>query len=168
MTNNHIQSRISKIFKTVYDFEIDPHVLQMLTEEIFVYHHELELQNHELKRIQRSLDEKRVFFQQVFHEAPVGYVIVDDGGAIHHINERAKNQINTQSDDFKEKKIQNYISSEGQDDFYLAMKQFLKGTDKSFVFPFKTLEGNKKFIVSASTFKENNENFVHLTLTNIP
>ena len=146
MTNNHIQSRISKIFKTVYEFEIDSHVLQMLTEEIFVYHHELELQNHELKRIQRSLDEKRVFFQQVFHEAPVGYVILDESGLIHHINEKAKNMLGINSD-FKDLQLQSLVAPESQDDYYLSLKLFLKGSDQPFRITFNSHQGKQQYIL---------------------
>jgi PAS domain S-box-containing protein len=50
--------------------------LEELIEELKIYQYELEFQNDELRRVQEDLELSRDQFQQLFQEAPVGYVML--------------------------------------------------------------------------------------------
>ncbi len=74
--------------------EIDPKSLnlkmaQRLIEELQVYQVELELQNEELRSAQQSLELSRDQYAELYHEAPVGYMTLDDNGRITEVNKTA-------------------------------------------------------------------------------
>ena len=50
--------------------------------ELRVHQVELEMQNEELRAAQLALDEERERYFDLFNQAPVGYLIVNDKGAI--------------------------------------------------------------------------------------
>ena len=59
--------------------------LQVL-HDLQVHQIELELQNEELRSTQKSLEESRTRFMRLFHQAPVGYVILDGSGMFTEVN----------------------------------------------------------------------------------
>ena len=60
--------------------------LQALVHELRVRQIELEMQNEELKRIQRALEDSRNEFQDLYDFAPVGYFIITPQGFITRVN----------------------------------------------------------------------------------
>ncbi len=55
--------------------------------ELKVHQIELELQNEELIDLQREMEESRNHYYDLFHKAPVGYVILDKSGKILDVND---------------------------------------------------------------------------------
>jgi len=53
-----------------------------LIDEIQVSQAELEIQNEELRDAQRKLERSREWFSILYHQAPVGYVVIDTAGII--------------------------------------------------------------------------------------
>ncbi|MCP5159220.1 MAG: response regulator [Gammaproteobacteria bacterium] len=58
-----------------------------LVHELQVHQIELEIQNEELRRIMADLEQSRNQFSLLFHRAPVGYLVLDEVGLIHEVNE---------------------------------------------------------------------------------
>lgn len=58
-----------------------------LVHELQVHQIELEIQNEELRRLMAELEQSRNQFFRLFHRAPTGYVVLDEVGLIHEVNE---------------------------------------------------------------------------------
>ncbi|MCF8145495.1 MAG: response regulator [Deltaproteobacteria bacterium] len=67
--------------------------LLRLIHELEVHQVELELQNEELRRMQRDLEQSRNEYSQLFNTSPVGYVIINHKGLISLINQGAYDMI---------------------------------------------------------------------------
>ncbi len=58
-----------------------------LFHELQVHQIELEIQNEELRRIMTALEQSRNQFSLLFHQAPIGYLVLNDVGMIHEAND---------------------------------------------------------------------------------
>lgn len=58
-----------------------------LFHELQVHQIELEIQNEELRRIMTELEQSRNQFSLLFHQAPIGYLVLNDVGLIYEANE---------------------------------------------------------------------------------
>ncbi len=58
-----------------------------LVHELQVHQIELEIQNEELRRVTAELEQSRNQFALLFQQAPVGYLVLNEGGLIHEVNE---------------------------------------------------------------------------------
>lgn len=61
--------------------------IRKLVHELQAHQIELELQNEELRRLMTELEQSRNQFSILFHQAPIGYLALDDVGLIHEANE---------------------------------------------------------------------------------
>ncbi len=57
-----------------------------LVEELQIHQIELEIQNEELRHVQKTMEDTRNRYVSLFDNAPVGYVILDNAGIIKQIN----------------------------------------------------------------------------------
>ena len=57
-----------------------------LLEELQIHQIELEIQNEELRHVQKTMEDTRNRYVSLFDNAPVGYVILDSAGIIKQIN----------------------------------------------------------------------------------
>jgi PAS domain S-box-containing protein len=60
--------------------------LHKVLQELHVHQIELELQNEELQVAQKRLEESRRSYMRLYHDAPVGYVVLDSAGMIRQAN----------------------------------------------------------------------------------
>ena len=72
-------------------FAIDPANLQLedaqrLIEELHIYHVELEIQNDELRQSQNDLEAARDNFSNLYHNSPVGYVVMNRNSVVINAN----------------------------------------------------------------------------------
>jgi len=58
-----------------------------LVHELQVHQIELEIQNEELRRLMGELEQSRNQFSQLFHQAPIGYLVLNDVGLVCEVNE---------------------------------------------------------------------------------
>ncbi len=66
---------------------LPPTEIPRLIHELKVHQIELEMQNFELRRAQEDLLESRNLYAQLFHQAPVGYLVLDQHAMIREVNE---------------------------------------------------------------------------------
>lgn len=60
--------------------------IRNLAEELQIHQIELEIQNEELRHVQKAMEDTRNRYVSLFDNAPVGYVILDSAGIIKQIN----------------------------------------------------------------------------------
>jgi len=61
--------------------------VRKLVHELQVHQIELEMQNEELRRVMAELEESHQHFSLLFHRAPIGYLVLDQVGLIHEVND---------------------------------------------------------------------------------
>lgn len=67
--------------------ELSGEQARKLVHELQVHQIELEIQNEELRRVTTELEQSRNQFALLFQQAPVGYLVLNEGGLIHEVNE---------------------------------------------------------------------------------
>ena len=107
--------------------------LSEITEEIAVYHQELEYQNQELLRNQEILRKTRDQLQDLFDNAPLGYVLFNQDGDIVKTNHSFERMVQEDPRDLLGMRIQQIILPEYQDVFYLHIRNLLKNQRTSSV-----------------------------------
>jgi PAS domain S-box-containing protein len=69
-----------------------------LVHELQVHQIELEIQNEELRRVMGELEQSRNQFSLLFHQAPIGYLVLNDVGLIHEVNETFCRMVSSKRD----------------------------------------------------------------------
>lgn len=100
-----------------------------LIEELKIYQYELEFQNDELKRIQADLQQSHDAFQDLFQEAPVGYLILNENFEIIDCNQTLRKLIGIASDCETKRDFRKLLAIESQDAFYHFWKDLLQMKD---------------------------------------
>lgn len=100
--------------------------LEELVEDLKIYQYELEFQNEELLRIQFELEASRNDYRQLFQNAPVGYIVVDDALKIIEANNNFRMLVSNNfefkyHDDFRK-----FIHPGSQDRFHFFYNSILK------------------------------------------
>lgn len=113
--------------------ELSSKTLDEVIQEVSIYHQELEYQNQELQRVTDELDRSKLHYHELFQEAPMGYVIVDETNLVTSVNNAFAGYFNSQPDEIKGRLITNYIHADFQDQFYLLIKKVQKERLKSSV-----------------------------------
>ncbi|MEM9773283.1 MAG: PAS domain S-box protein [Chloroflexota bacterium] len=89
---------------------LDLKMAQRLIEELQVYQVELELQNEELRDTQQKLEQSRDQFAELYHEAPVGYVTLDEGGRVIKANRMAGKMLGYEAGHLIERPFSAYVA----------------------------------------------------------
>ena len=97
-----------------------------LLEELRIHQIELEMQNEELRRAQADLENSRARYFDLYDLAPVGYITVDDGGAIVEMNLRAAALFGSSRSDLDRRSFCQRIVSDDQDVYYLSHNRLLE------------------------------------------
>jgi PAS domain S-box-containing protein len=100
--------------------------LEQLIEDLKIYQYELEFQNDELRRIQNQLQKTVDEFEELFQEAPLGYIIMDENFQVIRFNENAKTNFIKELYHGKQSDLRKFIKVEDQDRFHLFCKRILK------------------------------------------
>ena len=79
------EASVAEYQQEVSDLSIEQ--TRKLVHELQVHQIELELQNEELRRLMTELEQSRNQFSILFHQAPVGYLVLNDVGLICEANE---------------------------------------------------------------------------------
>lgn len=90
-----------------------------LIEELRLHQTELEMQNEDLKRAHKALEESRDRFIALYDFAPVGYVTINAAGMIVEANLRACHLFNVARSQLIDSPFSRFVFTEDQDIFYL-------------------------------------------------
>ena len=99
---------------------------QQLLQEVGIYHEELIYQNNELIERGAELEESRMKYRELFDEAPVGYVVMDQDSIIQAANKTFCRFVHLDPRDIIGRKLISFIHPDSQDAFYFAMKELSK------------------------------------------
>ncbi|MFW6369803.1 MAG: ATP-binding protein [Bacteroidota bacterium] len=97
--------------------------LEELVEELQIYQFELEHQNDELSRVQSKLDDTVNRYNDLYMNAPVGYVTFFDDGTINEVNNTFCNLVNKSKSALLQKPITIVLHPDSQDAFYFHLKE---------------------------------------------
>ncbi len=93
--------------------------------ELRLHQEELESQNHYLLQLQQELDNSNKRYYELYDEAPVAYVEIDESGTIIETNTTFQYLLGLESRPSKGAKLSSYIFAQDQDIFY-SLKRELK------------------------------------------
>jgi PAS domain S-box-containing protein len=103
--------------------------MNRLMHELRVHQIELEMQNEALRQSQNDLEQVRDRLYQLFHHAPVGYIILDRLGFILQSNHTFANLIDRNIDDVLKKPFVNFLIGESKNEFLARFKAFFKSPE---------------------------------------
>jgi PAS domain S-box-containing protein len=106
--------------------EMLPEDIQHLIHELRVHQIELEMQNEELRRIQRELELSRDRYSDLYDFAPVGYFTLSETGVIQQANLTAATMLGMERGRLIKRPLPRFIASEDQDIYYLHRKQLFE------------------------------------------
>ncbi len=99
--------------------------IQHPAHELSVYHIELEMQNDELRRAQEQLEGSRSRYFDLYENAPVGYLTLDNKGVVLDMNLTAARLLGIERTFLLNKPFAFLIAPESQDAFYLHIRDLL-------------------------------------------
>ncbi len=109
---------------------LTPEQSRKLMHELRVHQIELELQNEELVNAQGQLQAAKARYFDLYDQAPVGYLTLDENGVILTANSTAVKLFGAESRSFAGEPLTKFILPEDQDIFYLHRRQLEKGAAK--------------------------------------
>ena len=98
--------------------DLTPEANRALLHELQVHQIELELQNEELLRTHRALEESRALYFDLYDLAPVGYCTVSESGLILQANLTLTSLLKVTRNALVRQPLSRFISAEDQDIFY--------------------------------------------------
>lgn len=106
--------------------KIQPDDVQHLIHDLQVHEIELELQNEELRRIQRELEASRDRYADLYDLAPIGYFTLSEKGLILEANLTGASMLGVERVSLIKRPLTQFINREDQDTFYLQRKQLFE------------------------------------------
>ncbi|RPJ78988.1 MAG: PAS domain S-box protein [Deltaproteobacteria bacterium] len=97
-----------------------------LIHNLQVHQVELEMQNNELRQTEEDLELSRDMYFQLFHQAPVGYVTVDENGMIIQSNQTIANMLKSNISLLDRRPFINFVHKEDRDIFTSCLQMILK------------------------------------------
>lgn len=132
--------------------------LHQLVHELQVHQIELELQNEELRLVQTKLEENRARYMKLYHNAPVGYVVLNQAGIIKESNTTFANMAGRESPQVHGKPFADFLVTEDQAIFHARLRSFFKQPlDKHIELRLKSNEKFTRYIDLAATMHNSHE-----------
>lgn len=94
--------------------------------ELQVHQVELELQNEELRRTQQALEESRTRYMRLYHDAPVGYVVLDTMGRVSETNASFARMVQRDRAQILGRPFGDFIHADDRPIFFARSKAFIK------------------------------------------
>lgn len=120
---------------------LSPEATQSALHDLRVHQIELEMQNEELRRSQHALDAARADYADLYNQAPVGYVTLDDAGHILQANLTATQLLGVTHQAMLGLPLSHFIHRDDQDAYYLLRKQRQTQQELSAELRLKHLDG---------------------------
>lgn len=121
------ESLLNKTGKDIQEMEIDEvlktiHIFQLRLIELTV-------QNEALRLAQSDAELSHKQYRNLFDRAPVGYLLLDEDGAIIKANNMAASFLGSEGDALKKKKLSKFISAKFQDAYHLHYRDVFRSGD---------------------------------------
>lgn len=100
--------------------------LDMITQELGVYHSELTAQNDELRRAHMEADAARRNYRNLFDHAPVGYLILNDSAMIIQTNNTFAEMVGSRIGDVVNRPFQRFLDEADVSRFLMQYRSFFK------------------------------------------
>lgn len=150
--------------------------LEQIIHELQVHQIELELQNEELRNTRNDLEESRLRYMDLYHNAPVGYVVLDGTGTIREANATFAEMVRRDRANILDKPFGEFILPADRGIFFARAKTFFKNPQgKNFELRIHTgtsapchvsLKGTL-FVRRTSKQEQSGKNELLLTITDI-
>jgi PAS domain S-box-containing protein len=99
---------------------------EQVRQELEIHQIELELQNEELRNAQQELTRSRDRYLELYHQAPVGYVIADAAGIILQANQTFGNMLSRELASVLHKPLTQFIRTSDRAQFLSRYRSFFK------------------------------------------
>ncbi|MBF0288575.1 MAG: response regulator [SAR324 cluster bacterium] len=100
-----------------------------MVHELRVHQAELEIQNDELRLMQEELERSRDSYLELYHQAPNGYMTVNNAGVIIQANQTLASMLELDFSELKGKAVVDFLDSEFQDMFRVRFTAFFKNPE---------------------------------------
>jgi len=110
--------------------KVPPQDVKNLVEELQIHQVELEMQNEELRRTQRELQESRDRFSDLYDLAPVGYFTIGYKGLIQEANLTGAAMLGVERGNLINQAFTHFITEGSQDIFYLDRQKLTETRSK--------------------------------------
>ncbi|MDX8377531.1 MAG: PAS domain S-box protein [Mariprofundales bacterium] len=115
-----VSKRAGKTSNLIPDTEDSQEVIHQLQ----VYQAELEIQNEELRTSQAALMASRDRFSHLYHNAPIGYLSIDNSGIISEVNQRFSTMLKMPLDELHNQSLITFIHASDRDIFLGRFRAF--------------------------------------------
>ena len=109
--------------KEEYLKELSTQDIQSIIHELRVHQIELEMQNEELRRAQKEIEESRNRYSDLYDFAPIGYFTLDTNGVIIEVNLTGASKLGVERLSLIKVPFSLYITSGNRATFYLHLRQ---------------------------------------------
>ncbi len=165
-----LRQRIGQVLKSRETgfSDLSGKTVEEILQEISIYHQELEFQNLELMRIQDELEKSEKHYEELFSNAPVGYVLIDKNGIIHSANKMLAEMLEQETGKLKSKNLNLFVHPGYQDRFYLLIRKVLREKGKSSQLV-KVMGAKKEYFVKmeCNLLNANNKELLRIGLLDV-
>jgi len=117
-----------------------------LVHELQVHRIELEIQNEELRQSRQTAEESRDRYLQLYHIAPVGYIVVDASGIVRQVNRTLAEMVGADASDFLHHPLSRHLHPRDRGIFLSRFKAFFRNpAGKHLEIRFSPRKGNTLF-----------------------
>lgn len=135
------EARASKRFLEMPE-DLTTDQARKLFHELQVHQIELEIQNEELRRIMAELEQSRDQFSLLFHQAPIGYLVLNDVGMIYEANDTFCRMVGRSRDQLMGSPFSECIEGDDRNVFLSRYRTFFKNpAEKNFEILIRRTQG---------------------------
>ncbi len=129
-----------------------------LVHELQVHKIELELQNEELRYAHGRLEESRARYMKLYHNAPVGYIVLNQAGIIRESNTTFANMVGVESPQIHGKPFADFLDTGDQAIFRARLRTFFKQpVNKHIELRLKPRDQFNRYVDLAATMQNSHE-----------
>lgn len=103
--------------------------LRLLVQKLRVYQIELEMQNEQLRQTQKSLDESKSRYVQLFQHCPSGMAIINSNGILEKVNETLAHLLDTCCDELTGRPMHELLAKDSEEIFLGRFRAFFNNPE---------------------------------------
>jgi len=174
--NTTLRNRAEQLLNELRDDADTPMAeeINKLVHELQVHQIELELQNEELRQTHAKLEENRARYMQLYHHAPVGYVVLNQAGIITESNATFAKMAGAEIPQIDGKPFSDFLVPADQTIFRARLRSFFKQpADKHIELQLQSTGEIKRYVDLAATIQnrhdasEETQNELLVTVTDV-